>query len=140
MSIRNRSRTPMPASGRALRAGSMLLLVLALAACSKSDAPPAGGAARPAGGAPDGQALFAAHCMRCHGEAGHGTDQGPPLVNRIYEPGHHPDAAFYRAVAMGVRAHHWRFGDMPGIGGVSNAEVTAIIGYVRGLQREAGIF
>jgi mono/diheme cytochrome c family protein len=114
--------------------------LLSMAGCSKGDAPPApGGPPRAASGA-DGEALYAAHCMRCHGEAGTGTDHGPPLVHRIYEPGHHPDAAFYRAAASGVRAHHWRFGDMPAIGGVSNAEVTAIIGYVRRLQREAGIF
>jgi len=118
-----------------------LLLALAVADCSKGDAPPAPGAApRATATASDGEALFTEHCMRCHGQAGTGTDQGPPLVHRIYEPGHHPDAAFYRAAAMGVRAHHWHFGDMPSIGGVSNAEVTAIIGYVRRLQREAGIF
>jgi len=109
--------------------------------CGKGDAPPgaiAPGAALPAATA-DGEALYGTHCGRCHGPAGTGTDQGPPLVNRIYEPSHHPDAAFYHAVAQGVRAHHWRFGDMPAVGGLANAQVTAIIAYVRGLQRDAGI-
>ena len=139
MALRNRPFGTPP--GRALPLALGVLLALAVAGCSKGDAPPSPGAAPGVtAGASDGEALFAGHCMRCHGEAGTGTDQGPPLVHRIYEPGHHPDAAFYRAAAAGVRAHHWRFGDMPSVGGVSNAEVTAIIGYVRGLQREAGIF
>jgi len=124
-------------------AGAALLAVLALAACSKADAPPPVGGARPgaAGSAEavSGAALFDTHCSRCHGTEALGSDRGPPLVNRIYEPSHHPDAAFYQAVDHGVRAHHWRFGDMPRIGGLSNAEVTAIIGYVRERQRAAGI-
>jgi len=116
-------------------------LALGLAACSKADAPPGPDAAppRPAGAPLDGAALFNTHCARCHGASARGTPQGPPLVDPIYRPGHHPDASFYRAVAQGVRAHHWRFGDMPRVGGVTNAEVTAIIAYVRGLQEQAGI-
>ena len=40
-----------------------------------------------------------------------------PLVPIIYEPSHHSDESFQRAVAMGVRGHHWPFGDMPPVGG-----------------------
>lgn len=136
--------TPQPRAARA-RAGlaAVLLVALAAAGCSKADAPPPGpsssGAPAGPGGAASGAALFDTHCGRCHGPGGQGTDHGPPLVHQIYEPSHHPDAAFYRAVAQGVRAHHWRFGDMPRVGGLSNADVTAIIGYVRERQREAGI-
>lgn len=86
-----------------------------------------------------GAQVFSANCARCHGERGLGTDHGPPLVHKIYEPGHHPDIAFQRAAANGVRAHHWKFGDMPRIEGVGPSEVESIIGYVRWLQREAGI-
>ncbi|MGH7500805.1 MAG: c-type cytochrome [Longimicrobiales bacterium] len=86
-----------------------------------------------------GAELLRTHCSACHGERAEGTDRGPPLVHRIYEPGHHADAAFQLAVAMGVRAHHWRYGDMAPVTGVSEAEVVAIIAYVRWLQREAGI-
>lgn len=86
-----------------------------------------------------GEALFAANCARCHGEKAVGTGNGPPLVHKIYEPNHHGDVAFQRAAANGVRAHHWQFGDMPKIEGVSPADVEQIIGYVRWLQRQAGI-
>lgn len=86
-----------------------------------------------------GRAAFDVHCAVCHGTAALGTEQGPPLVHVIYEPSHHADGAFYLAAAQGVRAHHWRFGDMPPVPDVTRDEVTAIIGYVRWLQRAAGI-
>lgn len=86
-----------------------------------------------------GEAKFNANCARCHGEQARGTAQGPPLVHKIYEPNHHGDFAFQRAAANGVRAHHWQFGDMPKIEGVTADDVEQIIKYVRWLQREAGI-
>ena len=88
---------------------------------------------------PDGSELFAANCAVCHGAQAGGTDAGPPLVHRLYVPGHHSAAAFQSAVKNGVFAHHWDFGDMPAVVGVSEDEVAAIVGYVRGLQREAGL-
>ena len=87
----------------------------------------------------NGEAAFNAHCARCHGDRAGGTAQGPPLVHKIYEPNHHGDAAFLRAAANGVRAHHWNFGDMPKVDGVTPDEVQQIIRYVRWLQRQAGI-
>lgn len=92
-----------------------------------------------AAAADDGAALFQRNCAECHGPAASGTDKGPPLVHQIYEPGHHSDDAFYRAVRLGARAHHWPFGDMPPVEGVSDEQVAAIVAYVRGLQRAAGI-
>ncbi len=86
-----------------------------------------------------GEAKFKANCARCHGERGAGTDHGPPLVHRIYEPNHHPDVTFQRAAANGVRAHHWNFGNMPKIDGVTSEDVDQITRYVRWLQRQAGI-
>lgn len=86
-----------------------------------------------------GEAKFTANCMPCHGPGGSGTQQGPPLVHKIYEPNHHGDEAFQRAAANGVRAHHWQFGDMPKITAVTPADVAEIIRYVRWLQRQAGI-
>ena len=87
-----------------------------------------------------GKALFDGNCARCHGvnAAGRRT-AGPPLVHRIYEPGHHGDLSFLLAARNGVRAHHWRFGNMPPVMGVTDAEVAAIIVYVRELQRANGI-
>jgi len=87
----------------------------------------------------DGETKFNTFCSRCHGPQGKGTDNGPPLVHKIYEPNHHADMAFQRAAAKGVRAHHWEFGNMPKIEGVTSEEVTQIIGYIRWLQRQAGI-
>ncbi len=87
----------------------------------------------------EGARLFDEHCGACHGRAASGTDRGPPLVHAFYAPGHHADAAFHLAVARGVRAHHWRFGDMAPIPGLPGSDVERIVGYVRWLQREAGI-
>jgi len=89
---------------------------------------------------PAGEAVYNRHCSGCHGAAGAGTGKGPPLVHKIYRPGHHADITFHLAVRRGVRAHHWRFGDMPPVEGLKKEEVNEIIGYIRGLQREAGIF
>ena len=63
----------------------------------------------------------------------------PPLVHKIYEPSHHGDEAFYRAVSNGVRSHHWDFGNMPPIEGLTRADVGTIVAYVRALQSENGI-
>jgi mono/diheme cytochrome c family protein len=87
-----------------------------------------------------GEEKFNSFCSRCHGLQGKGTNHGPPLVHKIYEPNHHGDFAFQRAAAQGVRAHHWKFGNMPKIDGVTPEDVNEIIQYVRWLQRQAGIF
>jgi len=88
-----------------------------------------------------GQRAFAARCAACHGPNAGGLDgRGPPLIHKIYEPGHHGDAAFYLAAERGVRAHHWRFGDMPPVEGVTRAEIAALLAFVRQVQRANGIF
>lgn len=93
------------------------------------------------GAAVEGRALFEANCAACHGKNAAGKDGvGPPLIHKIYEPGHHADVAFQMAVANGVRAHHWRFGNMPAVEGVTQSDVDKIVAYVRALQRENGIF
>lgn len=107
--------------------------------------PPAGN--RPAAGVSlsstagtPGEAIFNQKCAVCHGVQAAGSPQGPPLVHRYYEPGHHSDMAFLLAVRRGVRAHHWRFGNMPPVPGLSDADVRAVIDYIRALQRANGIF
>ncbi|TCD14860.1 c-type cytochrome [Oricola cellulosilytica] len=93
-----------------------------------------------AGVAKEGEALFAANCASCHGVNAAGQEGiAPPLVHIIYEPNHHSDAAFHLAVQQGVRAHHWRFGNMRPVDGVSEDDVEMIVAYVRALQRENGI-
>lgn len=87
-----------------------------------------------------GQRGFETKCAACHGLNAAGQDGvAPPLVHIIYEPGHHGDEAFQRAAAMGVRGHHWPFGDMPPVKGVTTGDVTMIIAYIRELQRANGI-
>ena len=87
-----------------------------------------------------GQIGFDALCVECHGENAAGRNGvAPPLVHRIYEPSHHGDAAFLLAAQNGVRAHHWNFGNMPPVEGVTRADVMAITAYVRELQRANGI-
>ena len=87
-----------------------------------------------------GQELFAATCAACHGQNAGGTEKGPPLIHRIYEPNHHGDQAFLIAAAQGVRAHHWGFGNMPPLKGVSERQVADIVAYVREVQKANGIF
>lgn len=87
-----------------------------------------------------GQQVFNTTCVLCHGVNAAGTNQGPPLVHKIYEPGHHADFTFRNAVSQGVPAHHWNFGNMPPVPGVSEQSVEDIICYVRELQRANGIF
>ncbi len=88
----------------------------------------------------DGAELFGANCSECHGASAGGTSQGPPLVDKIYEPGHHADFSFVRAVEVGSPQHHWQFGDMDPVPGLSPEEVNKIICYVRELQYANGIF
>lgn len=87
-----------------------------------------------------GERAYDAICADCHGEDATGRmNMGPPLVHKIYEPSHHGDMSFVMAVQRGVKAHHWPFGDMPPQPGLTNADVGAIIAYVRELQRANGI-
>lgn len=93
------------------------------------------------GAAQAGREVFEVSCAACHGTNAAGQDGvAPPLIHIIYEPNHHSDQSFYQAVRYGVRAHHWRFGNMPAIEGVSQSQVGDIIAYVRELQRANGIF
>lgn len=86
-----------------------------------------------------GKALFAKHCAACHGGDLKGSDKGPPLLHRIYEPSHHADAAFQLVAKNGVRAHHWQFGDMAPLPQVTPDDVAHITAYVRIEQRKVGI-
>ena len=89
--------------------------------------------------AEEGRKLFIANCAQCHGRRADGTTQGPPLVHQIYEPGHHANASFVIAVTRGVRAHHWEFGNMPAVSGLSIDDIHQVICYVRELQVANGI-
>ena len=84
----------------------------------------------------NGQATFDANCAACHGENGSGrSEMGPPLIHKIYEPSHHADISFERAVQYGVQSHHWNFGNMAAVEGLTQADIGNIIAYVRAVQR-----
>ena len=91
------------------------------------------------GDAAAGEVAFNGTCAACHGPGAVGTDEGPTFLDPIYRPGHHADGAFLAAVRLGVRQHHWRFGDMPPQGGLTDQDINNIAAYVRQLQNEAGI-
>ncbi len=86
-----------------------------------------------------GRELYSKNCASCHGLMMNGSTQGPPLNHKVYEPSHHANLAFYRAVKDGVRAHHWKFGDMPPQTQVTPKDAAHIIAYVRVRQERSGI-
>jgi mono/diheme cytochrome c family protein len=122
-----------------LQIGVWLLVLGLLVACDSSQPQKAVGGGPVPAEFQVGETKFNSSCAACHGKEAAGTDHGPPLVHKIYEPNHHGDPAFQRAVANGVRAHHWEFGNMPKIEGVTPEDVDQIVKYVRWLQRQAGI-
>ena len=143
------TRTPRPIA----RLGLAVLTVLALlftTACSGDDT---GGPAtttptaeptptpppEPRFSGTDGRALYGQACSVCHGQALEGTNAGPTFLNRIYASGHHADISFMFAIERGVRAHHWNFGNMAPVEGLSQEQVLAIIAFIREEQRAAGI-
>ncbi len=81
-----------------------------------------------------GESSYQSACIKCHGDNLLGSEQGPSLLDEIYKPSHHADLSFYYAVKSGVRQHHWKFGDMPKIDGLSPERVSDIISYVRHKQ------
>ncbi|WP_299643250.1 cytochrome c [uncultured Ruegeria sp.] len=92
------------------------------------------------GNATIGQRIFDVSCASCHGINAVGVEgSGPPLIHKIYEPSHHADEAFQRAVSQGVRSHHWQFGDMPPVEGLTRGDVSMVIAYIREIQRANGI-
>ena len=87
----------------------------------------------------DGKRSYEMWCAVCHGPAAGGSTTGPPLVHPVYRPAHHADAAFYIGIRNGVVQHHFRFGPMPALPGVSDEEAREVVAYVRWLQRSMGI-
>jgi mono/diheme cytochrome c family protein len=114
--------------------GSLAALAFLSAVACGGDSAPSGGA----GQAVEGAAAYAASCAGCHGAELQGTDRGPSLLSIVYEPGHHPDMAFRSAIATGAPQHHWSFGNMPAVPGLSDAEIDAVVAFVRARQDELG--
>lgn len=82
--------------------------------------------------------VYAQSCASCHGTDLRGTDRGPSHLSIVYEPNHHSDDSFRSAIANGARQHHWDFGDMPPVDGLSDADVEAVIDYIRDEQERQG--
>jgi mono/diheme cytochrome c family protein len=87
----------------------------------------------------DGKQLFLTNCAACHGVDLMGTETGPPFLHVYYAPNHHSDEAFQQAVAFGVIPHHWDFGPMDPVPGLTREDVAKIVAFVRSEQQAAGI-
>lgn len=134
-----------------VRAAVLTLALLAVIGCGDEPASPqahgtTGAQQTPAAvldvgeTARQGEELFNANCSACHGVGAVGTSLGPPLIHRVYHPGHHPDFSIRNAVAQGVPQHHWPFGDMAPVPGVEEQDVEKVICYIRQTQRAEGVF
>ena len=87
-----------------------------------------------------GKTAFDGACASCHGANAAGQNGvAPPLVHKTYEPGHHGDQAFLSAAQNGVQSHHWNFGNMPPVQGLTSSDVKYIVAYIRELQQANGI-
>ncbi len=86
----------------------------------------------------NGAAVYAASCASCHGDDLRGTDKGPSHLSIVYEPNHHSDESFRAAIANGAPQHHWNFGDMEPVRGLSNEDVDAVIAFIRSEQARLG--
>ena len=87
-----------------------------------------------------GQMLYEKYCSGCHGLQLEGSDQGPPLVHAFYKPSHHGDESFYRAALQGTRQHHWDFGDMKPVEGITPKKMDSIVPFVRFYQQQKGLY
>ncbi len=78
-----------------------------------------------------GQLVFNTNCASCHGINAAGGTAGPPLIHNIYNPGHHSNEAFIRAVRNGVRQYHWQFGNMPAQKHVAFGDMVLLLKFIR---------
>ncbi|MEA1902772.1 MAG: cytochrome c [Actinomycetota bacterium] len=85
-----------------------------------------------------GDVLYQANCASCHGADLRGTDLGPSHLSIVYEPGHHGDIAIDFAIRFGSPSHHWPFGDMAPVEGLSDDDIEAVIAFIRESQRLNG--
>ena len=87
-----------------------------------------------------GQVLYEKYCSSCHGMQLDGSDKGPPLVHPYYKPSHHGDNAFYRAALNGVKQHHWNFGNMPPVAGMTPGKMDSVLPYIRYYQQQKNLY
>lgn len=119
--------------------GQPILALALIVGCSGDDE--SGQSVVDAGADPDqsaGADVYADNCASCHGADLRGTDKGPSQLSIVYEPNHHPDDAYRSAIANGTPQHHWNFGDMPPVQGLTTDEVEAVIAFIRAEQARQG--
>ncbi|HUG74624.1 MAG TPA: cytochrome c [Acidimicrobiia bacterium] len=119
-----------------MRLAPILAAVVALTMACATDTAPTG--ATTDADLEAGRTLYLQNCAACHGVDLRGTDAGPSFLSIVYEPGHHPDIAFQVAVTRGVQQHHWDFGPMLPVPGLSATDVEAIVAHVRHVQQQEG--
>lgn len=114
---------------------AIVVLAAVVAACGSGNSAPT-----PQASAGDevGAAVYAASCASCHGADLRGTDKGPSHLSIVYELNHHGDAAFRSAILNGAQQHHWNFGDMEPVEGLTAGEIDAVIAFVRAEQDRLG--
>ena len=115
-----------------------LALATALTACGGGSVGEPDIASQPADLVSSGAEIYQAACASCHGTDLRGTDLGPSQLSIIYEPNHHSDAAILLAVRNGAPEHHWRFGAMEPIDGLTDEDIVALTAFVRETQRIEG--
>lgn len=122
-----------------LRAAFAVAVIAGVAtSCSSSTTPQTGIPEQDPSLVAEGDLLYQASCAECHGSDLRGTDRGPSHLSIVYEPSHHGDAAFALAVHIGVRQHHWPFGDMAPVDGLDDDDIVRIVAFVRENQRLSG--
>jgi mono/diheme cytochrome c family protein len=83
----------------------------------------------------NGRELFAGICAACHQADGRGLDGvAPPLLDSQWVLG--PPERTIRIVLQGVRGpivvlNHWYTGDMPGLGGLDDHQISSVLTYLR---------
>lgn len=112
-----------------------LVVTFGVASCSSDDG---GSGAAPGSQIERGAEVYAGSCASCHGVDLRGTDKGPSQLSIDYEPNHHTDDSFRNAIAAGAPQHHWNFGDMGPVEGLTDEDVEAVIAFVRAEQRRQG--
>ena len=87
-----------------------------------------------------GKLLYEQYCGSCHGLQLTGSDKGPPLLHPFYKPSHHGDKAFYRAALQGAQQHHWEFGNMSPVEGMTTKKMDSLVPYVRYYQLQKKLY
>jgi hypothetical protein len=122
------------------RTGSWLATALTLLSACVGDPPRVSSVAPPFDpGVPppelsEGAQNFLAFCSGCHGNAGAGFENGPPLLHARYLPDVFPDSNVRRAILSGAPARHWSFDDMPPVRVLPPDRIPGVIGYLRWVQ------